>query len=329
LNTGKKSVTLAFRTPAGREILKALLNSTDVLVHSIPPREVPGLGLDGPTLRALDPRLVIAAVSNFGSTGPYRDYEAEEMQFYAMSGGMYATGEARRAPLAAGPAVCQYTAGARAYAAILMALFQRHRSGAGQQVEISIFESSIDQVETGMAGFLQRGKVAKRGAHAFAPWGLYRCEDGYAVVVGAPFRHWTRGATIFEEPRLLQSKFRHVRDRVQHRQEIDALIQPWLDRHTKKEVCRAGLERGMAFGYLAEFAEVFDSPQHRARQFFQAVEHPVAGRHAYCGPPFKLPDAPWTAQRAPLLGEHNTAVYGGLLGYSDAQLESLRAEGVV
>jgi crotonobetainyl-CoA:carnitine CoA-transferase CaiB-like acyl-CoA transferase len=329
LNTGKKSITLNLKTEKGIEIFKRLLQGADVVVENFSPRVMPGLGLSYETLREINPRLVMASISNFGQTGPYKYYTADEIELNAMSGVMYVTGASDKPPLTSGPAMCQYSAGLHAYTGILMSLFQREATGQGQYLDISIMECGLEHIENRLTDFLQIGKNSKRGSHLFSPWGLYTCEDGYVAVIGAPFRHWTRGAEIFDEPRLLEGKYRHVRDRAQFREEVDALIQPWVSKHKKKEILQKALEHNLAFGYLPTFDEVLESPQHKARDFFAEIDHPAVGKHKYCGPPFKMSQTPWVSLRAPLLGEHNQAVYGDLLAYSTKEIHRLREEGVI
>ena len=308
LNTGKQSVTLNLQSAAGISLLKKLIEQADVLVESFQPGGMDELGLGVDVCRGLNPRLVVCSISNFGQDGPYRDFPAEELELYALSGAMYLSGEKQLPPLGPGPAVCHYTAAVTAYLAILMALRKRDTTNEGEHIDVSIFESAIDLIEVALAGHLQNGAVAARGSHAFAPWGLFACRDGYVTVIGAPFRKWRRGAEMFEEPRLLDSKYGELRDRVRYREEVESLIQPWLDRHTRQETCERAYEGGLAFGQLSSFEEVLASSQHRSREFFAEIEHPEAGRHEYCSAPFKMSVTPYVSARAPRLGEHNESV---------------------
>jgi crotonobetainyl-CoA:carnitine CoA-transferase CaiB-like acyl-CoA transferase len=301
------------------------------VVENFSPRVMPGLGLNYDALRQVNPYLVMTSISNFGQTGPYRDYQAEEIIEYALSGLMYLTGDSDKPPLCSGPAITQYNAGMSAYIATLMALYQRGISGTGQYVDVSIQECAMDNIEVGLVEYLHEGKVAKRTGdeHPLVPWQLYPCQDGYAAVIGGPVRHWLRGASLFEEPRLLDKKYEHMTGRIKYRQEVDALLQTWLSTHKKQDIYHAGQTRRLSFGYLATLAEVLESPQHKAREYFVEIDHPVAGKHRYCGGPFRPSETPWRSARAPLLGEHNDAIYGDLLGYSQRDIQHFRAEGVI
>jgi crotonobetainyl-CoA:carnitine CoA-transferase CaiB-like acyl-CoA transferase len=331
LNTGKKSITLNLKTATGCDIFKKLVGTADVVMENFSPRVMPSLGLSWATLQQLNPRLVMTSISNFGQSGPYKDYQAEEIVEYALSGLMYLTGDPEKPPLCTGPAVTQYTAGMQAYLATLMALYQRGADGEGQYVEVSIQECALDNIEVSLAQHLHLGTVPKRTGdqHLFVPWQLYPCQDGYVAVIGGPVRHWVRGAELFEEPALLDKKYQHMAGRIEHRREVEALIQPWLSRHGKKDIYHRGQSRRFAFGYLADLAEVFDSPQHKAREYFVDIDHPVVGTHKHCGAPFRPSETPWQAVRAPRLGEHNAEVYGDVLGYSPTDLERLREEGII
>ncbi len=329
LNTGKQSITLNLKTEKGVEIFKELIRDADVVIENFSPRVMPDLGLSYETLQEINPGLVMTSISNFGQTGPYKDYKAEEIELQALSGGMYMTGNPEKAPLVSGPASCQYSAGQHGYLATLMALFQRGESGEGQFVDISIQESGIENIELKLTDNLQTGKIAKRGQHIFVPWELYECEDGYAAITAMPARHWYRAEEIFNDSRLFNKKYAHIRDRVEHREEYDALLKTCIKKHEEKELFRAGQERNLAFGYIANLDEVIESPQHKEREFFIDIDHPVVGTHKYCGAPFKMSRSPWQSDRAPMLGEHNQAIYGELLGYSSKEIQRLRKEEII
>ena len=329
LNTGKKSITLNLKTDKGKEIFKKLAGWADVLVENFSPRVMPGLGLGYEVLSEINPRLIMTSISNFGQTGPYRDYKAEEIELQAMSGLMYLTGESDKAPLAAGPALCQYSAGQHAYLATLMALFQREMSGAGQYVDISIHECSLENIEIALTRSLQMGQSSKRGPHMMVPWGTYECQDGYATVVAMPYRNWHHAAELFNEPELFQEKYEILRERVKHRDEYEELLQPCVKAFKKKDLFTEGQARKLSFGYVAGLDEVMQSPQHEARGYFVELDHPVVGKQKYCNAPFKTSQTQWHSARAPLLGENNNTVYSELLGYSVKEIEQLTKQEVI
>jgi crotonobetainyl-CoA:carnitine CoA-transferase CaiB-like acyl-CoA transferase len=331
LNTGKKGITLNLKAEAGREVLLRLVAEADIIIENFSPSVMPRLKLGYETLRQANPAVIMASISNFGQTGPYRDFKADEIVAYAVSGLMQQTGDPARPPLRAGPSIAQYSAGMLAYIATLMAVYQREHSGLGQHIDVSIQEAALDNIEISLMECLRLGKVANRTAdeHALVPWQIFPCRDGYAAVIGGPIRHWLEGARLFEEPRLLEERYRHAADRIAHRDEVKALVQPWLTRHAKQEIYHLGQASRLAFGYLASLVEVYASPQLQQRHFWAEANHPVAGSQQYCGPPFRPSETPWRHGRAPLLGEHNQEVLRERLGYSVDVVEGFRKEGII
>jgi crotonobetainyl-CoA:carnitine CoA-transferase CaiB-like acyl-CoA transferase len=323
LNTGKKSITLDLKSDRGKEILKSLVKGADVLVENFSPRVMAELGLNYESLHEINPRLVMTSISNFGQTGPYRNYKAEEIQAYAMSGLMYETGDPEKAPLASGPALSQYTAAMIAYVGTLIALYYRSKTGLGQHVDVSVQEAALVNIEMSLVECLQMGRVRKRqnDRHGMVPWELYECADGEVAVISGPLRHWRRAAEIFNDPRLFDRKYDHCLSRRTFRDEFEALLRPSIKKFKKKELFLAGQERKLGFAYLANLDDALQSPQHRHRRLFVEIDHPVVGRHKYTAWPFILSENPWTSTRAPLIGEHNTQIFSGLSGRSKAQIK--------
>lgn len=330
LNAGKRSITLNLAAPEGRDILLRLIHGADILIENFAPGTMKGFGLGFDVIHEANPRLVMTSISNFGQTGSYKDYQAEEIVEYALAGLMQLTGRPDRPPLCSGPAMTQYTAGIQACIATMLAIWHRRMTGVGQHVDVSIQEASLDNIEVVLSEYFHAGKIANRTGdeHPLVPWKLYPCQDGYAAVIGGPMRHWPGAASMFEDPRLLESGLQHVGGRMKHREEVAEMIQPWLSKHGKKEIYHAGQQRRMAFGYLAGAEEVLRSPQHEARGFFVDVDHPVAGTHRYCGAPFRSSANVWRAGRAPLLGEHTGEIMT-TLGYTETDVARLRVQQVI
>ncbi|MEW6218669.1 MAG: CoA transferase [Thermodesulfobacteriota bacterium] len=329
LGTGKLSLALDLTDPRGQALARRLCTTwADVVVESFAPGVLDRLGLGCQALRAESPGLVWTSITGFGQTGPYRDYQAEEMTFYALSGQMNATGDPDREPLAPGTAINQYTAGLHAYIGTLLALRHREKTGLGQQVDIAILEGGIDHIEIAVANWLHEGVASRRSKHLMVPWRDYPCQDGLATVICAPFRNWLKGAQLFEAPELLAPRFHHVRGRHLAREEVEALIAPWLATKTRQEIFQAGQARGLAFGYVASLPEVLALPQLAARGFLTPTPDGRGGIPPYAGAPFVLSATPWQQGRAPFLGEHTRPVLAGILGLTAAEIEALVAAGV-
>ena len=332
LNTGKRSITLNLKHTEAIGLLTPLVRQADVVIENFSPGVLARLGLDYHTLRSINPKVILVSISNFGQTGPYRDYRATEAVLYAMSGGMIATGDRDRPPLAAGPSITQYTAGMHAYLGALMALYRRESTGKGDWIDVSIQESALDNVEIHLAEHLHQGKVARRNndEHAMVPWQCYPCRDGYVAVIGGPIRRWLAAAPMFGVPQLLHEEYRHLAGRQRNRQGFEAMLKPALERRNKMEVSREGQASGLAFGYLATMAEAFQSSQHRSRNFFRPVdmESPI-GHPEIAGSPFRFSEQPPPPTRAPRLGEDNQSIFGKLLGRTEQDIARLRKAGAI
>lgn len=332
LNAGKQSVTLDLKSDQGLAVARRLVAQADVVVESFSPGTMSRLGLGPEQLLAINPALVVTSLSNFGQTGPYRDFRADETVLYAMSGGMVATGDPDRPPLDSGPAIALYTGGLHAYIGTLMALHRANATGEGEHVDVSLQESSIENIELQLAVFLANGTVARRNGddHPFVPWRCYPCKDGYAAVIGGPMRHWHKAARLFEEPELADPELAHVYGRAQQRKRVEDLMEPWLMANTGKDIYHQGQAQGLAFGYLATMADALESPQHKAREFLrESDEHPQVGRLTMCAAPFHVEGTQWTMGRAPLLGEHTEIALAAWLAMDVDEVATLRNQGVI
>ena len=301
LDTGKSKTALDWNSESGRSAATALIRGTDVLIDGYGFGVLDGFGFTPQRLRALNPRLILARIAPFGCDGPYRDYWAEEITLYAMSGLMHSTGDPGREPLASGPGVCHFTAGLKAYLAIAMALLRRARCGHGDVIELSIQETNLENYEIALAEFFATGKVAARNndEHPMVPWRTYPCRDGHAAIIGGPIRNWRRGARLFEAPELLGPDFENMLLRIQNRDRLRELITPWLMRNDKRTIYRLGQEAGLAWGYVATLQEALDSPQSAARNYFVEIDQPGYGRCRMPDAPFRSERLPWRTQPAP------------------------------
>src|SRR5262249_49861044 len=147
LNTNKRGITLNLKTTAGRDLFKALVREVDILVENFSPRVMPSLGLAYESMEALNPRLVMTSISNFGQTGPYRDYRAQDIVIYAVGGPMQQTGVPGREPLKMAGNLMQYQGGAMAATATMVGLSAAQLQGIGQHLDVSLFETHAGTVD--------------------------------------------------------------------------------------------------------------------------------------------------------------------------------------
>ncbi len=339
LNTNKRSITLNLKSAQGRTILRQLVEGAGILVENFHPRVLPSLGLDYPALARVNPRLTMTSISNFGQTGPYRDYKMTEIVAYAMGGVMQATGMPDREPIKLALTVQQFFAGNVAAAATLGAFIGAQIHGIGQQVDMAIMEIEAGNQDRGisnLAAYQYSGEPAFRrvreNMRSILPNGVYPTSDGYVQFAGVQPNWWERVCLMIDraemaaDPHFINPE--NFYQNPERRAEVDAVVLEWTLQRTK----RAVMERAQEFGYLAgavnTMEDVFQDRHLKERGFFVEVDHPVAGLLRYPGPQFKMGETPWRPGRAPLLGEHNREVLCGRLGYSTEDLVRMRQQGV-
>jgi crotonobetainyl-CoA:carnitine CoA-transferase CaiB-like acyl-CoA transferase len=299
-NTGKSALAIDLSQPSESRRLEQLLQSADVVLDGLEPGGLEKMGHDIEGLRADNPAVVVVRVSPFGQSGPYRDFVAEEITLYAMSGLANSTGDGAREPLNAAPRICSAAAGQKAFIAALLALYRRTRTGKGDVVDLSMHETGMDVYEVAIAEFLAIGKVARRNndEHALVPWRTYPCKDGHALVIGGPMRHWPKAAEVFGAPKLCR-EFADAGSRMANRKEVEALMKPWLMANDRLTIYHTLQERGLASTYLATVEEALESPQNKARGAFVEIEQPGVGRCTMPDAPFRSSELPWRTAPAP------------------------------
>ena len=332
LNASKRSIGLDIKTDEGRETLLQLAAQADVLVENFAPGTLGRLGLGYEELRRANPALVVTSISNFGQTGPYRDWKAAEVNLYAMGGLMNITGEPDREPLKEGVPLAQLGAGQNAFVATMAALMYAEETGEGQQIDISIAEYATNILENALMQYSYSGqeytRVGNRG-YGRAAWGIYPCQDGFVGIIAGPDHRWPEVARIMEREELADPRFASRRGRQDNADEVDALMLPWLIEHDKVDIFKAGQESGLGFSFVATMEDILEMEQLLARDYFVELKHPTAGGLRYPGAPISCePDAnAWVFGRAPLYAEHTAEVLSVWLGFDAARLSELAAAG--
>ncbi|MBE0479825.1 MAG: CoA transferase [Dehalococcoidia bacterium] len=339
LNTNKKGVTLNLKPQTGKKIFQELVKDSDIVVENFSPRVMPGLGLDYQALKEINPDLVMVSISNFGQTGPYRDFKAAEIVEYAMGGEMYSTGIAGREPLKLGGNVVQYQAGNIAAIAAMGAFLGKEFNGDGQHVDVSIMETqagTADRRIIYLLGYSCAGVITTRWPPpreavrmVILPQGVYPCRNGFVNTLSLP-QWWPRYLEAMHMPELKDDpRFQNIFS-VEAGLEFDAIWYDWLADHDKEELFEIFLNAKIASAPVNSPGDLIQSPHLKAREYFTDIEHPAAGKITYPGAPFKLTGSPATNRYpAPLLGQHNEEIYCEGLGYSRDDLVKLRESGII
>lgn len=331
-NLNKRGITLNLEDAAGRDLLRQMALTTDIIVESFKPGYLASLGLDYAALSRENPRLIMISITPFGQTGPYSEYQSEEIVTYALSGIMSISGMAEREPLKHGGMQSQYEGGLSGTVGVLAALHARDFLGEGQHVDVSLQEvvTSTLVVHQPMYGWV--GAVQGRRRSSGSSYGqVQRCKDGYFIWQTGGGAEWSDITEFFATEALTEERFSSVAGRALHGEDLDRLVLDATKDRTMQELFLTASEKfHMLFGIVQEPADLARCPHLDAREFFQIVDHPVIGRIKV---PFRLwsmPDAPATYRMpAPLLGQHNAEVLGSLCGIDADRMATLAATGVI
>ena len=333
LNTNKRSITLNLKSATGEKIIKELVEEADVLVENFRPGVMDSLGLDYDVLDKVNPRLLMISISNFGQSGPYRNYKAADIVEYAMSSLMYSIGDYDREPLKHGGTPAQFVAGETAAIAALMGLNSQQDSGDGDHLDISIMESMIAPQFSLLMPYVYSGGVMRRRPRTgggFTGNNAMPAKNGYIVPVVMGNMEWSLfAACLGLSEELDNEKFDTPSARTVNSEQLDEILQRHFIETTKEELFHETQSFGSSFGMVMSTEDLANCPHLEERGFFVEVEHPSTGPINYPGAPFKMSDSPWQGSRAPLLGEHNKEVYLDRLGYSSEDLIKFGEMGVI
>ena len=329
LNSNKRGITLNLESETGVKIFKEMVKDADVVVENYSPRVMEKLGLDYETLEKINPRLVMTSISNFGQTGPYRDYKSSHLVAWGMSGARYCNGLPGRRPVQAGGWITHYITGLFGAAGTATALYQRNETGISQHVDTSMMESIMLACIYPATAYSYRGIVHHDATRP--PLCIFPCKDGYVGINLLTMMQWELICAFFGLPELIDDpRFQTRVDIKTRNDEARAYFAPLIKERDKMELFNSGTEWRIPIGLVPTTKEIVESPQHEAREFFEEVDHPVMGRVTMPGAPFKMMDTPWQLKSpAPLLGEHNEEIYCQRLGYSGEELVKLRERGVI
>ncbi len=339
LNTNKKSISLDLTSTFAQEVVARLVADADIVVESFRPGVMDRLGFGYSALSELNPGLIYTSITNFGQTGPYRDYRASELVLFAMGGPMNVMGLPDREPLKLGGNHVQYQAGNSAAAATLGAWFGRtYRDTPGQQIDVSVMETQAETInfrKVYLTSYAYRGERGSRQPIAALgyPGGFYPTSDGYVFVSGGG-QYWPKTCALLGRPDLVTDpKFGLPTGQFDPvaKEEFESTVWlPWTLSRTKVEVMEAAQSFGILCGAILTVEDAMTSEHYRERGYWTTIDHPIAGSFEFPGPPVVMHETPRShPEPAPTLGEHNREIYVEQLGYSDGDMVMLAAQGIV
>ena len=338
LNTNKRGITLNLKSAAGKKIFKELVKEVDILAESFSPGVMERLGLDYKVLRQINPKLVMTSISNFGQTGPYRNFKLSELVLNGLGHEMYECRHPDRHPLKMGGNVTQYQGGLVASLATLGALWARDEQGFGQYVDVSLQETQagdIDRKTINLVSWAYTGDVTypridpSTSARTVMPSGVFPCQDGFIQSLPV-LPHWPRFLALMKTPELERFNYPNDLLNMDLKGEIDAIWYPWCTERSKRQAMEECQAVKFFVTAIQTPKDAVEDPHFNERGVWVEIEHPVTGKQIYPGAPIRMGEAPWQVRMpAPTLGQHNIEVYCDLLGYTRADLVRLRETGVI
>ena len=335
-NNGKLAVTLNLKTEAGLALGKRLVAWSDVVIENFTPGTMNRLGLGYETLKTVRPDLIMLSTCNQGQTGPHADHSGFGTQLSSLAGFTHLTGYPGGPPMILYGPYIDFVAVAFGLVAVAAALDHRRRTGQGQYIDLSQYETGLQFTAPALLDARINGRVATRMGNrspAAAPHGAYPCrgQDRWCVLSVWSDEEWERLVVAMGSPPwATDPRFLALSGRKQHEADLDRLIGEWTRELDPDELMGRLRARGLRAGAVRTMPEVFTDPQLVHRGIWRAIEHPEMGRHHYKAPPFILRKSPATPTRpAPCLGEHNREVFVDLLGIPEAEFSALQANKVI
>ncbi len=338
INRNKKSITLDISTPEGQEIVRGLVEQSDVVIENYKVGQLAKYSLDYESLKAIKPNLIYCSITGFGQTGPYQHRAGYDFILQGMGGFMSITGEADHlpggGPQKAGVAIVDLFTGMYASSAILAAVIHRDRSGEGQYIDMALLDTQVAMLANISSNYLCSGVSPHRWGNAHpnvVPYQTFQTSDSWIIVaVGndGQFRHFVKAGDrelLADDPRFATNPAR-----IEYRDALIPLLAAMVKEKTKVEWISLLESVGVPCGPINNLQEVFENEQVVARGIQLNVPHPTAGSMKLVASPMRLSKTPVTMRMPPpLLGEHTEEILSATLHYTYEQIAQLRSKGII
>ena len=333
VNRNKRSLALNLRDERGAEVLRRLVLQSDVLLENFVPGTLDRLGFSYDSCRALKPNLIYCSISGFGQIGPERERAAYDQVMQGLGGIMSITGEVDGPPMRVGIAIADIMAGMFAAYAVQVALFHRERTGVGQMIDTSLLDGQLAMMTYQAGRYFATGEAPPSSGNqhpTIVPYGVYRASDAYFNLAVGTEDLWRRFCAALDlEPLRADARFTTNRDRLAHRDELNALLEPLFAGHTINQIQELMDQASVPCGAVRDLHGVFTDPQVAALGLIESLDHPTAGAIKVVGPPYRFSETPPSVRLPPpLLGQHTDEVLREL-AYDEAAIGALREACVV
>jgi benzylsuccinate CoA-transferase BbsF subunit len=332
-------VTLNLNHLQGQVLARRVIATADVVAENFTSHVMEQWGLTYEELRRVKPDLLMISLSMEGRSGPHRDARGFGTVLQAAAGLAHLTGWPDRPPSIPGVAYTDWTTPFFGLVALLAALDYRRRTGEGQYIDVSNLEVGVNCLETAILDYTVHERIQRRAGNDWmvgdlpgaAPHGVYRCQgvNRWCAIAVSTDQEWRRFCDVLGHPAWTQEpRFSTVRGRVQHRDDLNTLVENWTSQYPAEDIMTRIQAAGIAAGVVQNAADLASDPQlvHRGQSVW--LDHPEVGPQRYDTPAFQLSASPPQLRPVPMLGQDNARVFKGLLGLSEAEYEALAGDGV-
>ena len=331
LNSNKECITLNIKSEEGQKLLRRLVLSADVLLENFAPGTMDRYGIGSAALLKENPRLIYAAGTGYGATGPHRDYLGMDITIQAMSGIMSITGQEGSPPTKTGAALCDFLGGVHLYGAIVTALYQRQTTGEGAIVDISMQDTVFPTLATALGAYFHAGGVQgpRRGSRhpglSLAPYNVYQAADGHVAMICIREGHWQNLVEAMQRPELLQRpEFADMASRATNMDAVDAEVESWTRELSRDEIFRLLQRHNVICATVQSLEDVVNDPHMHQRGTLQWRSHPTLGQIVLFQTPLRFTGVePPALTDVAELGAHTHTVLQELAGLDDAAIEAL------
>ena len=330
----KKGITLNIRTEEGQALFKKLARISDVVIENFTAGYLESSGIGYEDLKKINPGIIFASITAYGCNGPYSTKGGFDQIIQGMSGMMYVTGHPGDPPTKAGVSLTDYGAALYTALGIMFALRHRDKTGEGQMIDVSLFDTAISFLETIIPEYKVnhhvRTQIGNRRPYS-APTDTYKAKDGYVSISISTEGLWRRFTKLIGREELLNDpRFSGNANRTTNQHFLNNLTAAWVSDKTVEEALRLLDEAHIPCGTVQTITEAVEDPQVKARKMIVDLDHPGSGSVPLPGVVIKMSKTPGTIKTpAPKAGQHNEEIYGQLLGLSEDEISELKGKKII
>lgn len=329
-NSGKKSLSMDLRKEKGKEVLRKLVEVSDVLVQNFRPGTIEKMGFGYDVLKKLNPKIIMVNVSAYGQFGPYRDNIGYDPIGQTMSGITMVTGKEGMPPIQTGVPIIDRITSLHAAIGTLSALHEREISGEGQSMDVCLADTGYSMTEIPITAYHGTKIPPKRGDSTAPPSGIYPCKGGWVLLSAGDQHHWYRVCNAMGKPEWLEDpRFSTRPERTKNRQIVEDALEEMLSTMTMEQAIDHFSKHDVVAAPVNTIPMAAEDPHPWERGTMVEVPDFLAGSIAVSGDYWHFSRTPVVVGSTPQVGEHNEEVLSDILGYSDEEIAQMRQDNVI